>query len=74
MDSDTENDQNESTTSSSDDELINTTNYDLKDLTKKSKHKIWEHFGVLYKLNVIVSKTKDRIFCRRCFEKKIFKR
>lgn len=57
-----------------DEELINTANYQLKDLSKKSNHKIWEHFGTLCKLNRVVSKTRDRIFCRRCFEKKSFKR
>lgn len=80
MQSDTESEASASSMSDSvsnvaeDDDLINTANYELKDLTKKSNHKIWEHFGILSKLNRIVSKTRNRIFCKPCFQKKIFKR
>lgn len=55
-------------------ELTITNGYELKDISKKSVHKVWECFGVLYKVNRIVSKTKDRIFCRKCFEKNTIKR
>lgn len=51
-----------------------TNGYKLKELSKKSAHKIWENFGTLYKANQMVSKTKDRVFCRKCFEKNIIKR
>lgn len=51
-----------------------TNGYELKDIAKKSTHKVWEHFGILYKTNRIVSKTRDRLFCRKCFEKNTIKR
>lgn len=48
--------------------------YELKEITKKSTHKVWGHFGCLYKTNKIVQKTKDRVFCKKCFEKNVIKR
>lgn len=51
-----------------------TNGYVLKDIAKKSSHKIWEQYGILFKANRMVSKTKDRIFCRKCFEKNTIKR
>lgn len=51
-----------------------TNGYELKDVPKKSTHKVWEQFGILYKTNRIVTKTKDRIFCRKCFDNNTIKR
>lgn len=51
-----------------------TNGYELKNVPKKSTHKVWEHFGILYKTNRIVSHTKDRIFCRKCFINNTIKR
>lgn len=51
-----------------------TNGYILKEIGKKSNHKVWEHFGILFKTNKIVSKTKERFFCRKCFEKSTIKR
>lgn len=48
--------------------------YELKDIGKKSVHKIWEQFGILYKSSSIISKTKERIFCKKCFAKNVIKR
>lgn len=55
-------------------EFLITNGYLLKDIGKKSNHKVWEHFGILFKTNQIVSKTRDRIFCRKCFAKNTIKR
>lgn len=57
-----------------DEEFLIKNGYELKCIAKKSTHKVWEHFGTLFKTNKIVSKTKDRIFCRKCFEKNSIKR
>lgn len=51
-----------------------TNGYALKEISKKSAHKVWDHFGTLFKANQLVSKTQDRIFCRKCFEKNTIKR
>lgn len=75
MASDTESEASTSSISESiqsasdDDDLSNTAKYELKDLTKKSNHKIWEHFGILSKFNRPVCKTRNRIFCKACFQK-----
>lgn len=57
-----------------DEEFAFANGYELKPLAKKSNHKVWDYFGTLFKVNRIVSKTKDRIFCRKCFEKNTIKR
>lgn len=41
---------------------------------KMSKHPVWLMFGYLMKDDKIVKRVKDRFFCKRCFDKKKFKR
>jgi hypothetical protein len=62
----------------SDDEVIhiepNQKVYELKKLKKQSSHLVWNHFGQLFKGNLLVAKMKDRILCRSCFKNNRFKR
>lgn len=41
---------------------------------KMSKHPVWLMFGNLMKDDKLVVRVKDRFFCKKCFDKKKFKR
>lgn len=41
---------------------------------KMSKHPVWLMFGYLLKDNKLVVRVKDKFFCKKCFDKKKFKR
>lgn len=41
---------------------------------KMSKHPVWMMFGYLMKDNKLVTRVKDKFFCKSCYDKKNFKR
>lgn len=41
---------------------------------KSSKHPVWLMYGYLMREQKVINRVRDRVFCKKCFDKKKFKR
>lgn len=46
----------------------------LKPIRKKSDGDVWKYFGIAHKYDKLIPALENKIICKQCFEKRIWKR
>lgn len=46
----------------------------LKQIRKKSDGDVWKYFGIAHKDDKLITMLENKIICKQCFEKRIWKR